>query len=211
MKKKLTITLLCLTLSWVIIPHSFAGTKAFKAGSESGGFGNLKWGADIATIDGMEYVGEADIGGSLPPDVSEVMDGKRILRLYKRVGKVKYGDAKLLSWIYGFYHGRLAEVRLKSEGSENWRALKDKLFAEYGEGLHTVLPSHHGGHHSDPELWDWEGKTTIMELTHSPSAGEAELWVASVPMRERIFQQMKQIGGKKDEKEAAQSPSHTCH
>lgn len=196
--KTSTLTLSCFVILWAIT--SFAGVQSFKAGSEPGGFGDLQWGTDVEKIEGMRYLKDADIGGSLPPDIASIYEKSfPQLQLYERDGeKLRFGNAGLRSITYAFYKGKLCEVMLSAEGTDNWDMLKDEVFAKFGRSDFVNLPGHHG-HDQHVEYYVWSGQISEMELVYSHSSSVSNLWIGSMAVREQIFQEAREKNKKSKE------------
>lgn len=201
--KTSTLMSFCFVILWAIT--SFAGVQSFKAGSEPGGFADLKWGTDVEKIEGMRYLKDADIGGSLPPDIASTY-GKNFpqLQLYERVGeKRRFGDAELRSITYAFYKGKLCEGWFSGEGTDNWDTLKDEVFAKFGRGDFVKLSSHHGQEQHN-EYYVWSGQISEMELVYSHSSSVSNLWIGSTAVREQIFQEARERNKKSNDLDESQ-------
>jgi hypothetical protein len=87
------------------------------------GFRGLKWGTNIKDVD--------------DPNMILVEDAKEA-KYYRRLNdKLSIGDAKLENVAYEFYKDRFSSVIIKAKGYTNFTALKDAVFAYYGEGKQT--------------------------------------------------------------------------
>jgi hypothetical protein len=128
------------------------------------GFQGLRWGTSIASVPGMSLFQE---------------DGYE--KSYRWEGdSLSIGKAELTRIIYGFYKGRLYSVIAQSDGLLNWDALREAVFATYGEGRRQ-----------DPSIskWGWGrslglpgDEKVVMVLTYNESSKEASLMLWYVPL-----------------------------
>ena len=98
--------------------------EEFKSGSEPDGFRGIKWGQDVLTVQGLEYVKtDPSYGG---------------IQLYTRKGdELKIGGAQLESITYGFWKGKFCVVSIDVKGSVNYYGLKDTVFERFGRGYQS--------------------------------------------------------------------------
>jgi hypothetical protein len=179
-------------LSAVTFP---AFSQSFKAGTEPDGFMGLKWGAEASAVEGLKYVKDADIGGSYPVDIVD-QDSNPLttkVKVYLRAeDKLTYEGATLRSIKYGFCDGKLCEVVMAINSSDNWRALKEAVFPRFGEvPLVGDAPLAEASLENETEYYMWMGKISEMELIYNPSRRIGELWVGSAQIRERMFDEVR--------------------
>ncbi len=138
--------------------------------NEPDGFGGIKWGADISTLKGMTKLGtDPSYGG---------------IEIYIRKGdELKFGDAKLSGIQYGFWKGKLADVRITTKGNANWSSLKNSAFAKYGKG-----------NQADPkvEQYAWFGPVSAIGLENIDDSKTGLLYIVST----EISKQQKESTGK---------------
>lgn len=194
-KKALLLFPAVLVLALILSQPVFC--QSFKAGTEPRGFQQLKWETEVSKIKGMEFVKEASMGGSYPPDLSDpegnLMTDK-ILIYARDSDKLRFGGAVLKSIRYGFCDGKLCEVTLTAKGSKNWDALKKETFHRFGS-KRSVMPENNpfmDNHLATFQYYMWQGKVSEMELMYNSSAQVSELWVGSVVAKERIFDAARQ-------------------
>jgi hypothetical protein len=179
--------LLCLVL--VDLPVL---AQSFQEGSEPDGFRGHKWGEELSASQGMQFFKDADIGGSFPDDL--VSDGRLMadkIKTYTATGEEpKYGGANARLIRYGFCDGKLCEVTIQTKGSENWGALKEAVFQQYGKVPLVDTGFNPGSMVLDePEYYMWMGKVSEMELIYNPATRAGELWIGSTVLREKMFEQ----------------------
>ncbi len=86
------------------------------------GFGDLKWGARLAAVKGLEKR-QTDSG------LNEVIE-------YVRPADVlKLGEAALTTVVYAFYRDQLYTVTIWTQGLANYKALRDTVFNQFGQGI----------------------------------------------------------------------------
>jgi hypothetical protein len=139
-----------------------AGVRAADEGTWEG-FRGIKWGTEITDAPGIT--------------------GKKAetKSCFRKDDKLTIGEAKLKYILYQFYKGRFYSVDIRAEESTNWIALRDAVFAKYGEGkkLYTLLEQWYWGAPEFPGVkdvtmflrHDLEGKTTLI-MTYKPIADE---------------------------------------
>ncbi len=96
------------------------------------GFRGMKWGINFEDLNDANMV--------LVLDANEV-------KVYRRLNdKLSIGDANLKELTYNFYKGRFFGIKIEAAGNNNFRFLKDAIFAYYGEGKPTA---------KIPNTWRW--------------------------------------------------------
>ncbi len=154
------------------------------------------WGRDLSTIAGMNYIGEGDSVGSLPPDLADIEEHIPKLQIYRRdEDKLKFGDVDLKSITYAFYKGKFLEVTLVSAGVDTWGPFKEEVFGRIGKGDRVDIPAIPCCGQKETELYYWRGDVSEAELTYQLSfsnAGMSNFWVASTSFREQLFNDARQ-------------------
>jgi hypothetical protein len=187
----IAVCLLCLVL--IDIP---AYAQSFQSGAEPDGFRGLKWGADLSTTAGMQYFKDAEIGGSIPEDL--LSENKLIvnkIRTYTRTAEVPgFGGAKARLIRYGFCQEKLCEVTIETKGSENWGALKEAVFLQFGRVplVDTGFDPTSVMMKDEVEYYIWMGKVSEMELIYNPGSRVGELWIGSTVLRDKMFTEARQ-------------------
>ena len=99
-----------------------AGFQTLTHRNEPDGFRGIRWGTDISTLEGMEYLStDPSYGG---------------MNVYAREGDSLYiGGAKLQSINYDFWRGKFCSVVVHTKGYINFSALKDACFARFRKGF----------------------------------------------------------------------------
>lgn len=117
--KKLLLTIIILGIAVICLGET---TKPNKWD----GFRNLKWGVNINDINDPNIILLEDNNNK---------DNNNDTKIYQRItDKLSIGKAKLKTITYNFYKDRLCGVQIITEESQNFRYLKDAVFAYYGEG-----------------------------------------------------------------------------
>ena len=175
-KRILGLLLGLLLISTVAFARSFDN---FKPGSEPDGFGDIKWGTDISTLPGMEYVS------------TDSNYGVEIQIYKKKNDELKMGGATLEKINYGFWKRKKVlifdYVNIYIEGYVNWVGLRDVLFEKFGQGYQE---SKH------PEEYTWLGETTNMRLRYNEHTKKGNLWITST----KIHDQQEEYYNKQKEK-----------
>ncbi|MBA7543504.1 hypothetical protein ES705_35835 [subsurface metagenome] len=169
-KKKIwLISLVALTIGlWSGL--CFAGnyrprTGYYKPGSEPDGFRGNKWGTDIKTLKGMEYIGtDPSYGG--------------IKKYTKKNEDLRIGGAELGRIEYCFWRGKFCNISIIIKGSTNWTGLRDAVFEKFGEGYKS---------NEFVENYFWNGGITSMLLKYNEFSKEGKLFMGS----EKINKQQK--------------------
>jgi len=129
-------------------------------GTEPDGFRGIKWGTDISTLSGMEYV--------------ETLIGIKEFRIYKKKNdKLKIGGANLEKIKYGFWRGKFCSINIYTEGYSNWLDLKEFIFEKFGQGC----PVGEDGEIED--VWVWAGETIWMWLRYDKISKTGHLQMSS--------------------------------
>ncbi len=150
------IILFCLIIISFLNPIEVFGQK-FKPNSEPDGFRGIKWGADISTLEDMEYLcTDPSYGG---------------VKIYKRKTDVlKIGRAQIKKIFYQTWNGQLCSVHLLTLGFTNWAGLRDVCFEKFGKPFQP-------NKYINRYLW-WGIKTEIL-LEYDEINKVGELWMGS--------------------------------
>jgi len=119
------------------------------------GFDDLQWGIRVDSVKGLEE-------RQTDPELAEVTEYVRLQ------DPLQIGDAALTSAVYAFWRDQLYTVTLWTQGAENYKALRDKAFEQFGEGTSIGR--------SD-QKYLWSDDTTDMMLTYSDKSGQGMLWM----------------------------------
>ena len=102
-----------------------ASVRSSKPPLEPNGFRDIKWGTEISPLKGME---KAEQARSSSTD----------LVWYTREGDIlAIGKAKLENIFYSFWMGNFESVWIDIKGKENFEALKEELFKQFGNALES--------------------------------------------------------------------------
>jgi hypothetical protein len=136
---------------WLVSVNSLAYQN------EPDGFGRIKWGTNISTLEGMNHLGtDPSFGG---------------IEIYiRKSDELKFGNAKLSGIQYGFWKGKLSDVRITVHGKADWEALKKATFAKYGKGEKA---------NSKIEKYAWFGNVTAIGLEYDEDKGVGLLYLVS--------------------------------
>jgi hypothetical protein len=107
----------------------FIGTFSitlFAFQNEPDGFRGIKWGTKIENLNDMKFLGKA-------------LNKDRTLYTTDN-DKLQIGGAKLKRIIYFFWKGKFSGVFIRAKGIENWEALKQAVFAKFGESWQENQP-----------------------------------------------------------------------
>jgi hypothetical protein len=127
--------------------------------AEADGFRGLTWGTEFETVkDVMTCVGkDSSFGG---------------IDLCTRNGdELKIGGADLESIVYGFWQGRLSDVRISITGFSNYENLRAAMVERFGR---PYKPNRY----MDDYLWS--GKVTTMSMRYNKVAGNGRVLMYSV-------------------------------
>jgi hypothetical protein len=129
------------------------------------GFRGLKWATDIKDVNDPNMT------------LIEVRNG---VQIYIRSNdKLSFGDAQLENINYGFYKDRFFTLGIKAKGDTNFIALKDAVFAYYGQGKQLD---------EFKKEWTWltalgnSDKNVRMELGYNESSQETSLVMTYLPI-----------------------------
>jgi len=177
--KKLKLLTFVFCIFWV----SCASTRYSKPRSELEGFGGIKWGAEVTTLEGMEKV-EQD------------KSPNRDIVWYTRKGEtLTFGRARLENIFYSFWMGSFESVWIDFKGDENFEALKQELFERFGKVLEsgelvkktekrTMMERSPGTRQGREEIYFWDGKQTEMWLSYSKNRQKGSLSINSKKITE---------------------------
>jgi hypothetical protein len=131
------------------------------------GFRGLKWATNIKDMDDPNMI---------------LIDGREEVQIYRRLSdELRIGDASLDYINYAFYKDRFFMLGLKAKGNTNFTALKDAVFAYYGQGKQL------------DELekeWTWlpalgnSDNNVRMELSYNEASQETVLMMVYLPINQ---------------------------
>ena len=120
-------------------------------------FGDLRWGAKIIAIKGLEKMQDAE--------------GKDGIVEYRREKEdLKFGQATLSSIHYAFWRDQLYMLTIRTQGSSNYTALRGEVFRQFGKGLRADQPF---------ERYLWTEAPNDMMLQYSKDGEQGLLWLRS--------------------------------
>jgi len=175
----------------IFLVSCLASTRSSKSRPEPGGFGDIKWGAEISTLKDMEKVEQ---------DKSSSND---VVWYVRREDPLSIGKAKLDSIFYSFWMGSFQSVWIDFKGDENFEALKRELFERYGkvlesEELMRKMDKERGREPStirrSEEFYAWWGKDAEMTLSYSRERHKGTLSISSKRISEERKAYEKQKG-----------------
>lgn len=149
---------------------SFAQRNNFNPGSEPDGFRDIKWGTDLSSLSGMQYLRtEQSYGG---------------VKIYLRDGdELTIGRANLNKIEYNFWKEKLCGVFIFTEGFTNFDGLKAAVFEKFGKGSQS---------NRFMERFAWFGAQTDMILKYSEISKKGELFMISKKINEQMEAEDKQ-------------------
>jgi hypothetical protein len=169
-----------------------ASKQYSKPRSEIDGFRGIKWGAEVATLEGMEKV-EQD------------KSSNRDIVWYTRKGEtLTFGKAKLENIFYSFWMESFESVWMDFKGEENFQALKQEVFERFGKVLESgellkktekeALMERSTMRQGEEEFYFWDGKQTEMWLSYSKSRHKGTLSINSKKINEerRSYEKQKE-------------------
>ena len=177
-----------------------ASTQYSKPRSELDGFRGIRWGAEVATLEGME---------KLEQDKSPNRD----IVWYTRKGEtLTFGKAKLENIFYSFWMGNFESVWMDFKGEENFQALKQEVFERFGKVLESgellkktekeALMERSTMRQGEEEFYFWDGKQMEMWLSYSKNRQKGDLSINSKKISEerRSYEKQKEKGERFKEK-----------
>ncbi len=165
-----------LTILFTIFLIGCHAVRSSKPRIEPDGFRDIKWGTEISTLKGMEKTEQDKSSNS-----GTVW--------YRREGDaLAIGKAKLENIFYSFWMGNFESVWIDIKGKENFEAVKEELFKQFGKALEfnesmknvdkmegrEQSATHHAG-----ELYAWWGKNADMLLIYSKERDKGTLTINS--------------------------------
>ena len=94
--------------------------SSFAFQNEPDGFRGIKWGTNIKTLNGMTEIEKQSKGG--------------LILYVKDNDKLQIGGAELMMVCYSFWQDKFYSVFIQTKKHSNWSALKEVVFAKFGEG-----------------------------------------------------------------------------
>jgi hypothetical protein len=129
------------------------------------GFRDLKWATNVKDLNDPNMV---------------FVEGRDEIQIYIRSNEnLSIGDAHLETINYDFYKDRFFRLGILAKGHTNFIALKDAVFAYYGQGKQLDEFN---------KEWAWlpalgnSGKDVRMELSYNESSQETELVMIYLPI-----------------------------
>lgn len=157
MKKSIGLLIILLVLPVSV----YAGTDP----NRWDGFRGLKWATNIKDVNDPNMI---------------VFEDHNKEKYYRRLNdKLSIGDAKLENVDYVFYKDRFFGVMIEAKGYKNFTALKNAVFAYYGEGKQSKEITN---------LWAWlpalgnSDKDVRIFLTYNENGGETTLVMNYIPI-----------------------------
>ena len=124
------------------------------------GFGNLKWGTGIDSLQNMEFVKSG-----------RTSQGE--IKIYRNTtDNLNYSGIALSGIEYGFNDDKLSFVALKTQGIENWKELKQQAFEQYGQDFSKIDSSNYIN-------YVWQGSKSSIALQYNTKEDSSILLVAS--------------------------------
>ena len=119
------------------------------------GIGGLKWGMRAAGITGLESK-QTDSGL------------KEVIEYIRPSDGLKLGEAELTSIVYAFWRDKLYTVTLWTRGVTNFKALRQKIFEQFGPGSHPD---------PDTERYLWSNGKSDMMLKYTNDDEYGFFWM----------------------------------
>jgi len=160
----------------IFLVGCFASVRSSKPRSDPDGFRDIKWGTEISTLKDMEKAEQDKSSNS-------------VLVWYTRKGDpLAIGKARLENIFYSFWMGNFESVWIDFRGDENFEALKNELFEQFGKVLESekLMKKMDGEGGREPatirhaeEFYAWWGKNTEMTLSYSGDRHKGALTINS--------------------------------
>jgi hypothetical protein len=119
------------------------------------GLGKLRWGVRASTVAGLEQM-------IMPSDMPGIKEYRR------PADPLQYRDVTLESVVYAFWHDQLYTVTLWTRGLSNYKALRNRVLAEFG-------PAHHSDKSRTRDLWSTPDTDIMLKYTAADQLGM--LWM----------------------------------
>ena len=119
------------------------------------GFGDLKWATRLSHVKGLE-IKQTDSGL------------KDVIEYVRPQDALKLGDATLQSVVYAFWRDKLYTVTIWTQGQENYDALRDTVFNQFGKGTRIDGSS---------EKYLWSDAATDVMLKYAIDGQYGMLWM----------------------------------
>lgn len=125
--------------------------------NEPDGFRGIRWGQEIGTLKGMQFL----------------LRDKDGLSIYIRDNdSMTLGEATLSSVRYLFWQNKFVEAQMSAD-SDQLGALRNVLFEKYGEGYNHYGPS------SSIHDYSWHGPVANVGLKRLGSNSSCDVWITS--------------------------------
>ncbi|MGD8961359.1 MAG: hypothetical protein PVH43_02520 [Desulfobacterales bacterium] len=123
----------------------------------SNGFRDLRWGQKASSVEGLQKI-----------DTQPDLDG--MIQYYRPDDVLKIAKVELKSIVYLFWYEKLYTVTIWTEGRQNYIALREEVFRQFGKGRKS--DKHH-------ERYIWSEKKTDRMLEYIESGEFGLLWLRS--------------------------------
>lgn len=121
------------------------------------GFRDLRWGVNISIVSGLQK-------RAVESGLDDVIE-------YDRPSDpLKIGNVELFSIIYAFWKDELYTVTIWTQGQSNYMQLRDRVFAQYGQGYR---------YQKYPGRYLWSEGLTDMMLRYDETHQQGALWLRS--------------------------------
>ena len=121
------------------------------------GFRDLRWGQKAPSVEGLQKI-----------DTQPDMDG--IIEYFRPDDVLKIAEADLISIVYSFWYEKLYTVTIWAEGRDNYFALREEVFRQFGKGQKS--DDHH-------ERYIWSEEKTDRMLEYIEDGEFGLLWLRS--------------------------------
>jgi len=136
---------------------SLPGLRTYMGNLEPEGFGDIKWGTELSSLEALQYIGEDPGYGGI--------------KIYIKVGDdLTIGGTTLKKVEYRFWKAKFCSARVITEGHSNFAILKEAAFELFGEGYKP---------NSLIERYFWIGNKTNITLDYDEMTGETGLFMRS--------------------------------
>jgi hypothetical protein len=148
----------------VYLPNENSKPVRFYPASEPRGFNGIRWETTLSTLGGMRhYRTDPSYGG---------------IDFYLKEGDAfKLGNGKALPIEYGFWKGKFYVGMVMTKGVNDWTALKEAVFREFGEGSKSW---------SNREEYLWLGENSVMALRYSEFSKMGIFYIRSDSMSKQM-------------------------
>ena len=128
------------------------------------GLGDLKWGSRLANIRGLE----------IKQTESGLID---VIEYVRPKDPLKLGDTALKTVVYAFWRDQIYTVSIWTQGQENYKALRDSAFAQFGKGTRIDGSS---------KRYLWTNDTTDVMLKYNHDGQYGLLWMRCKELNRKL-------------------------